>query len=103
MPTDPYYFPGGLNEARAKVAAAAKKHGVAWGQPAGSPEQIAELVRIIEPTSKLYGPQLCHTVCVREQLAEGGRLLNLGGDFSLFQTLQDCGAQLSMEYDKAKL
>ena len=37
------------------------------------------------------------------QLAEGGRLLNLGGDFSLFKTLQDCGAQLAEEYSKAKL
>lgn len=54
------------------VAAAAAKHGIAWGRPAGTPEQITRVA------------------------AKGGRLIAHGSDFgSVITGLQQCAAHLS--------
>lgn len=85
VPSDPFFFPGAdggaasLDEGRAFVAKTVKKYGLPWGQPTGSPEAAAQL------------------------LTEGAQLLNLGGDFSLFQMLQENGAALEEVYSKAKM
>ena len=55
-----------LDQAVAKVAAAAKKHGKAWGIPAGTPELLAKY------------------------RAQGAQMLAYGGDFALAQVLAAC-------------
>lgn len=59
-----------LDEAIAKVAATAKRHGKAWGITAGSPQQVME-------RSKL-----------------GAQVIPWGGDFSLINVLKECGTDL---------
>jgi len=54
-----------VDEAVARVAAAAAKHGKAWGQPAGSPEQLRQLV------------------------GRGAQLCNYGGDFGAIMNSLD--------------
>lgn len=55
-----------LNEAIAKVADAAARHGKAWGIPGGTPELIARYREL------------------------GAQLLAYGGDFALAKVLEDC-------------
>ena len=62
-----------LEQAIAKVAATAAKHGKAWGMPAGTPELLA----------KYRG--------------QGAQLLAYGGDFALAKVLADC----SRDFDQA--
>ena len=61
-----------VDQATAKVAAAAARHGKAWGRPAGSVEQLKRLYE------------------------QGARILVHGGDFIAFTTmLEDCGRNLT--------
>jgi 4-hydroxy-2-oxoheptanedioate aldolase len=64
-----------VDDAITKVAAAAKRHGKAWGCPAATPERVREL------------------------RALGGQLLAHGGDFSaIFEMLRTCSAALNEVY-----
>ena len=56
-----------------RVAAAAKKHGKAWGQPASSPEHLQQLI------------------------SKGAQFLNLGGDFGAIIQLLD---KVAVDMDK---
>ena len=62
-----------LNEATDRVAAAAAKHGKAWGQPGGSPEKVSSL------------------------LQRGARLVSHGGDF---MALRDMLEEKSKDLDE---
>lgn len=60
-----------LESAVEQVAAICRKHGKAWGMPANTPEDL------------------------RQRTAQGGRLLNHGGEFgAMMQMLKDCSATL---------
>lgn len=67
---------GNLDEAIAKVAAAAKKHGKAWGIPAGTPEAISKFRDL------------------------GAQLLAYGGDFALMNVLKNCSADFDKLLDE---
>jgi 2-keto-3-deoxy-L-rhamnonate aldolase RhmA len=62
-----------INQAIDRVAAAAQRHGKAWGIPAGTPDALADY------------------------RARGAQLLAYGGDFALGKVLADCGR----DFDRA--
>ena len=62
---------GDVSDAIARVAAAAEKHGVAWGIPAATPELIAQY------------------------RGQGAQMLAFGGDFALSQVLAGCSADFA--------
>eukprot|EP00035_Acanthoeca_spectabilis_P022512 m.444164 g.444164 ORF g.444164 m.444164 type:complete len:288 (-) comp19057_c0_seq1:149-1012(-) len=69
------YFDGGVEEAIAKVAAACKAAGIAWGLPVPSPERAAAV------------------------LAQGAQFINLGGDFGFCMNgLKSSAAELDGVY-----
>ncbi len=63
-----------LDQAIARVAEVAQKHGKAWGMPAGTPEALAAL------------------------RAQGAQLLAYSGDFALAKVLADCSEDLDRAF-----